>query len=65
MTLELISLKENFTVSQVLERIHNLANLSEIIYYLYITDAERHLTGIDMVAGVSLHPNLSKILAKL
>ncbi|MEH2070196.1 MAG: magnesium transporter [Nostoc sp.] len=46
MTLELISLKENFTVSQTLERIRNLANASEIIYYLYVTDAERRLTGI-------------------
>ncbi|MEH2156123.1 magnesium transporter [Nostoc sp.] len=46
MTLELISLKENFTVSQALERIRNLANASEMIYYLYVMDAERRLTGI-------------------
>ena len=46
MTPELISLKENFTVTDALERIRNLANASEIIYYLYITDAARHLTGI-------------------
>ncbi|MBE9035496.1 magnesium transporter [aff. Roholtiella sp. LEGE 12411] len=46
MTPELISLKENFTVSQALERIRNLANASEMIYYLYISDGERRLTGI-------------------
>ncbi len=46
MTLELISLKENLTVSQALERIRNLANASEMIYYLYVTDAARRLTGI-------------------
>ncbi|WP_298907963.1 magnesium transporter [uncultured Nostoc sp.] len=46
MTLELISLKENFTGSQALERIRNFANASEMIYYLYVTDAERRLTGI-------------------
>ncbi|MBU7584525.1 MAG: magnesium transporter [Nostoc sp. TH1S01] len=46
MTLEFISLKENITVSQALERIRRLANASEIIYYLYVTDAERRLTGI-------------------
>ncbi|MFN6482015.1 MULTISPECIES: magnesium transporter [unclassified Nostoc] len=46
MTLELISLKENFTVSEALERIRNLANASEMIYYLYVMDAERRLTGI-------------------
>ncbi|MDZ8109660.1 MAG: magnesium transporter [Nostoc sp. DedQUE12a] len=46
MTLEFISLKENSTVSQALERIRNLANASEMIYYLYVTDAARRLTGI-------------------
>jgi magnesium transporter len=46
MTPELIYLKENFTVSQALERIRSLANASEMIYYLYVTDAARRLTGI-------------------
>jgi len=46
MTLEFISLKENITVAQALERIRRLANASEIIYYLYVTDNERRLTGI-------------------
>ncbi|MCC5611407.1 magnesium transporter [Nostoc sp. CHAB 5834] len=46
MTLELISLKENFTVSQALERIRNLANASEMIYYLYVMDTARRLRGI-------------------
>jgi magnesium transporter len=46
MTLEFISLKEHITVSQALERIRRLANASEIIYYLYVTDNERRLTGI-------------------
>ncbi|MBW4561102.1 MAG: magnesium transporter [Mojavia pulchra JT2-VF2] len=46
MTPELISLKENFTVSQALERIRRLANASEMIYYLYVTDGARQLTGI-------------------
>ncbi|MEP0853564.1 magnesium transporter [Funiculus sociatus GB1-A4] len=46
MTPEYISLKESFTVSQTLERIRNLANVTETIYYLYVTDAARRLTGI-------------------
>ncbi|AFY45573.1 magnesium transporter [Nostoc sp. PCC 7107] len=46
MTLEFISLKENITVTQALERIRRLASASEIIYYLYVTDADRRLTGI-------------------
>ena len=46
MTPELISLKEGFTVTQALERIRQLANVTETIYYLYVTDAARRLTGI-------------------
>ena len=46
MTPEYISLKESLTLSQTLERIRSLANASEIIYYLYVTDASRRLTGI-------------------
>jgi magnesium transporter len=46
MTPEYISLKEDWTVSQALERIRQLANSSEMIYYLYVTNAARRLTGI-------------------
>lgn len=46
MTPELISLKEYFTVSQTLEQIRRLARTTETIYYLYVTDAARRLTGI-------------------
>ncbi len=46
MTPEYISLKENITVTQTLEKIRRLANVSEIIYYLYVTDVSRRLTGI-------------------
>lgn len=46
MTPELISLKEGFTATQALERIRRLAKNTETIYYLYITDAARRLTGI-------------------
>jgi len=46
MTPEYISLKENLTVSQTLERIRNQGNASEVVYYLYVTDNSRRLTGI-------------------
>ena len=46
MTPEYISLKEHLSVTQSLERIRALANVSEIIYYLYVTDNSRRLTGI-------------------
>jgi magnesium transporter len=45
MTPELISLKEGFTAAQALERIRYLAKNTETIYYLYVTDAARRLTG--------------------
>ena len=45
MTPELISFKEGFTISQALERIRRLANVTETIYYLYVTDNARRLTG--------------------
>jgi len=46
MTPEYISLKESFTVAQALDRIRSLANTTETIYSLYVTDAGRSLTGI-------------------
>lgn len=46
MTPEYISLKEHLTVAQTLQRIRSLAKSSEIVYYLYVTDASRRLTGI-------------------
>jgi magnesium transporter len=46
MTPEYISLKENLTTTQALDRIRSLANASELIYYLYVTDNSRHLAGI-------------------
>ncbi|MGB3494062.1 MAG: magnesium transporter [Elainellaceae cyanobacterium] len=46
MTPEYVSLKENWTVGEALERIRRLAHVSETIYSLYVTDSARHLTGI-------------------
>ncbi|WP_338041649.1 magnesium transporter [Lyngbya aestuarii] len=46
MTPEYISLKEHYTVGQSLERIRSLANVTETIYSLYVTDSDRQLTGI-------------------
>jgi len=55
MTPEYISLKEGWTVSRALDHIRNRAHLSETVYYLYVTDAARRLTGIlslrDLVIG--------------
>ncbi|WP_180975482.1 magnesium transporter [Fischerella thermalis] len=45
MTTEYLSVKEDLTVSQAIERVRVLASATEIIYYLYVTDRERRLTG--------------------
>jgi magnesium transporter len=52
MTPEYISLKEEWTVEQALEGIRQLANVSETIYYLYVVDAARHLSGILSLRGL-------------
>jgi len=46
MTTEYIALKENSTVAQALERVRRLADVTETIYYLYVTDESRRLTGV-------------------
>lgn len=46
MTPKYISLREDSTVAQALDRIRRLADVSETIYYLYVTDTARRLTGI-------------------
>lgn len=46
MTPQYISLKETWTVTHALEEIRKLADISETIYYLYVTDRARRLTGI-------------------
>ncbi|MEL6764974.1 MAG: magnesium transporter, partial [Cyanobacteria bacterium J06607_6] len=45
MTPEYIALKETWSISRALEHIRNQADISETIYYLYVTDAARQLTG--------------------
>ncbi|MBD2001259.1 magnesium transporter [Leptolyngbya sp. FACHB-541] len=58
MTPEYVSLKEGWTVAQSLERIRSLANVSETIYYLYVTDAARRLIGtLSLRALVTAQPD--------
>lgn len=46
MTPEYVSLKENWTVSRALDHIRAQAALSETIYYVFVTNFARQLTGI-------------------
>lgn len=67
MTPEYISLKEEYTVSQSLERIRSLAHVTETVYSLYVTDTNRHLTGIlslrDLVTS-QLNETISEIMSR-
>ncbi|WP_017293190.1 magnesium transporter [Geminocystis herdmanii] len=55
MTPEYISLKQTLTVEETLDRIRSLAKASELIYYMYVTDASRHLAGIVSLRDLVLH----------
>ena len=46
MTPKYIALKEGWTISRALEHIRNQADVSETVYYLYVVDSARRLTGI-------------------
>lgn len=67
MTPEYISFTEGLTVGKTLERLRTLANASEMIYYLYVTDAARHLSGIvslrDLVTSQP-HQTLGEIMTR-
>ncbi|BAQ65343.1 magnesium transporter [Geminocystis sp. NIES-3709] len=67
MTPEYISLKQTLTVEETLDRIRSLARASELIYYMYVTDASRHLAGIVSLRDLVLHPphqTLEEIMTK-
>jgi len=55
MTPEYISLKQNLTVEQTLEKIRSLAPNSELVYYMYVVDQSRHLVGIVSLRDLVLH----------
>jgi len=46
MTPEYVALKENWTVERALNHIRAQAELSETVYYLFVTNYDRRLTGI-------------------
>lgn len=46
MTPEYVALKENWTVERALEHIRAQADLSETVFYLFVTNLARQLTGI-------------------
>lgn len=58
MTKELISITTTSTVGEVLERLREEAPDAEIIYYLYVVDADRELVGVVSLRDLIIaHPN--------
>ncbi|HMM20211.1 MAG TPA: CBS domain-containing protein [Selenomonadales bacterium] len=46
MTTEFIALPENLTADQTINELRRMAPEAETIYYIYVVDAEEHLTGV-------------------
>ena len=61
MTVEYVSLKKNWTVSQCFDRIRKTALDKETIYTCYVTDEKRHLTGCVTVRDLLLNDYEVKI----
>jgi magnesium transporter len=67
MTPEYLSIKEQLTVAQALERIRKFATMTEIVYYLYVTDNARRLTGIVSLRDLVIsdpEQSISEIMAR-
>ncbi len=46
MTTEFITIKQNLTAAQTIERLRELAPSAETIYYLFVVDEAEHLVGV-------------------
>ncbi|MGY6529107.1 MAG: magnesium transporter [Cyanobacterium sp.] len=55
MTPEYISLKAHLTLGETLDRLRSHATVSELIYYIYVTDESRHLTGVVSLRDLVIH----------
>lgn len=67
MTPEYLSLKEHMTAADAIDRIRNQADVSETVYYLYVTDVARHLSGILSLRDVVVaqpHQTIGEIMTR-
>ncbi|WP_069790296.1 magnesium transporter [Cyanobacterium sp. IPPAS B-1200] len=55
MTPEYISSKAHVTLEEMLDRLRSHARVSELIYYIYVTDESRHLTGVVSLKDLVTH----------
>lgn len=61
MTPEFISLRASMTVDQVLTYLRRAGPAAETIYYLYVVDAEGHLTGVLSLRELIVSPASTRI----
>lgn len=67
MTPEYIALKEHLTTIQAQEKIRTLADKSEVNYYLYVTDRNKHLIGLLSLKDLIIsdpHKTLGEIMKR-
>ncbi|MTF38162.1 magnesium transporter [Cyanobacterium aponinum] len=55
MTPEYIFVKETFTINETFAKIRSLANTSELIYYVYVVNETRQLTGVVSFRDLVIH----------
>lgn len=60
MTTEFVTLDQNLTVAEALERIRKVFSDLEVIYYVYVVNQEKHLLGVASLRNLLLaDPNLT------
>lgn len=55
MTPEYIFVKETFNINETFAKIRSLANTSELIYYVYVVNETRQLTGVVSFRDLVIH----------
>lgn len=61
MTSEITAVTEELTLAQVIEYLRNEAPTGEEVYYIYVVDADRVLTGVINLRDVVVHPPETKV----
>ena len=56
MTTEFITLPQNLTVEQVIQRLRETAPAAETIYYLYVVDEQERLVGVLSLRSMIVSP---------
>ncbi len=61
MTTDFLSVSPDMTVAQVIERIREVGNDVETVYYVYVVDGEEHLLGVVSLRDILLATPIQKL----